>query len=780
MKRLTPVLLISLLLSDEVLHAQWIANPRADLLLGNRETLENTLDEVNGIAIDEVHHKLYVSCEDGNRVLRFDTEALRAGGPLTAAEAVFGQQDFFSTSSGLGDALLSHPGPLAVDAAGTLWVADAYNKRVLRFNSAHARVNGSRADGVLGSPNFNSTTTLFTTALQGLALDSLGNLFVSDGGRHAVYRFNNAAAKANGSQPDAVLGQTDLAGNSSGLSAVKMNKPRGICATGLGNTTLWVVDQGNNRVLRFDHAHNAPSGSAAAFVLGQPDMTTNAAGNAMSRLDEPMDVVVLGQNLYVSDPGNYRTLRFAGASPAANAAASATMRMTNNGVSSGPVRLAAEHAAGRLWGANDNTGAWFDNPGAGQAVIERTGVFGHELRTLSKPRDIAIHPVSGKVFVAEAGDNPMGVARYSSYASLLSGALPEAWVCERQSAASVDVGGGLYMAHGLSIDAQGRLWVADPITRAVYRYDNASTIGAWTPASARLGGVSGNAANQMLAPMDVYADPQGRVWVADRDNHRVLRFDNAANKANGAAADGVLGQSGFGQAVVGSPPTSSNMYHPSGIVGDGAGNIWVADTGNNRVLRFNNAAAKANGGALNGLLGQTTSGWSGAGLGFNGLDQPLQLAWQSGGHLWVSEAGNNRIMRFKNALTLANGAPATEIIGQPDCWHNDTRPDLHHVVEPGGMTVDPLGRLWVADREGNRVMRFSPGELVIKSASLTAQNKFRVQYSSIAGAQYDIESSPDLQFWSYEGTQVAGDNLTEWSTAQAIQGGRRFYRVKEK
>ncbi len=778
MKPLAPVL-ISLLLAGHALHAQWVANPRADLLLGDRETLENSITGAKGIAIDEAHHKLYVSCEYSNRVLRFDTNALRNSGPLTPVEAVFGQQDAYSESHGLSDTTFYKPGPLAVDAAGNLWVSDAYNRRVLRFNSAHAKPTGARADGVLGSANFTTTTTLLTVNVSGLAVDSLGNLFVSDSAHNCVYRFNGAAVKANGTPPDAVLGQPDMATTSHGTSSVKMYHPRGICATGSGSTTLWVVDQANNRVLRFDNANSAPSGAAAASVLGQPNMTTNAAGNAMSRFDGPLDVAVVGQNLYVSDPVNHRTLRFPGASPAVNAAANASMVDNTENVASGPYRLAAEPLAGRLWGVSASLGTWFDNPGSGHGLIIRTGVFGSEEPTLFGPRDIAIHPVTGKVFVAECGTNPMGVARYSSYASLLSGAEPEAWVCQRQSAANLNLGGGLYAPYGLSIDPQGRLWVADPVSRAVYRYDNASTMGAWTAASAYLGGASGDAANQMRTPVDVYADPQGRVWVVDKDNHRVLRFDNAAGKANGAPANGVLGQGAFGESDVGSPPNSWNLNFPCGITGDGAGTIWVADTGNNRVLRYNNAAAKVNGGAMNGVLGQTTNAWSGAGLGFDGMDQPTQLAWEAGGHLWVSEAGNKRILRFKNALTLGNGAAANEIVGQPDCWHNDTRADLSHVVNPCGMAVDPQGRLWVADRGGDRIMRFSPGELLIKSAGLTAQKKFRLQYSSIAGAQYDIESSPDLQFWSYEGTQVAGSTLTEW-TANQVANGRRFYRVKDK
>jgi hypothetical protein len=64
----------------------------------------------------------------------------------------------------------------------------------------------------------------------------------------------------------------------------------------------------------------------------------------------------------------------------------------------------------------------------------------------------------------------------------------------------------------------------------------------------------------------------------------VLRFDGAAGKANGAVADGVLGQSDFTSSA--QATTASGMSGLFGVAVDGAGRLWVADIFNNRVLRF--------------------------------------------------------------------------------------------------------------------------------------------------------------------------------------------------
>jgi DNA-binding beta-propeller fold protein YncE len=87
-----------------------------------------------------------------------------------------------------------------------------------------------------------------------------------------------------------------------------------------------------------------------------------------------------------------------------------------------------------------------------------------------------------------------------------------------------------------------------------------------------------------------------RIWVADKDNNRVLGWNNATGFTNGAAANIVLGQPDFNSRYCNdvtaplSPsnlppiPSASTLCGPEGVAVDAAGNVYVADTGNNRVL----------------------------------------------------------------------------------------------------------------------------------------------------------------------------------------------------
>ena len=152
----------------------------------------------------------------------------------------------------------------------------------------------------------------------------------------------------------------------------------------------------------------------------------------------------------------------------------------------------------------------------------------------------------------------------------------------------------------------------------------------------------------MLAPASVYVDPEGRLWVAERDNHRVMRFDDAAAKADGADADGVLGQAGFTTNT--SACDQNRMFYPRGVSGDLEGRLYVADGSNHRVLVFDNAAELPNGANASSLLGQfnfnqctaNTGGVSAA-----SLNTPSKIFFDTTANvLWVADWNNNRVLMF--------------------------------------------------------------------------------------------------------------------------------------
>ncbi len=122
---------------------------------------------------------------------------------------------------------------------------------------------------------------------------------------------------------------------------------------------------------------------------------------------------------------------------------------------------------------------------------------------------------------------------------------------------------------GVHVDASGKLWVADYGNNRVLRYDSAATLGDGAPATAVLGqpgfdtGVAATTSVGMTGPAAVLLDPTGRLWVAEQENNRVLRFDGAATLANGSPANACLAKPTFVTDTSGSTPKSSTNPTPS-------------------------------------------------------------------------------------------------------------------------------------------------------------------------------------------------------------------------
>jgi DNA-binding beta-propeller fold protein YncE len=208
----------------------------------------------------------------------------------------------------------------------------------------------------------------------------------------------------------------------------------------------------------------------------------------------------------------------------------------------------------------------------------------------------------------------------------------------------------------------------------------------------------------------VFGDAVGRIYTVEEfTNNRILVFNNAANLANGANADNVLGQANFLTGTAALPPTISSFSSPNGIYIDNANNqIWIADAGNNRVLRFavNDLTFKPNMPA-SGVLGQLDFVTRTTGKTASTMNNVFGVAVDpTTGKLFVADRNNNRVLRFSSAAKLTSGAAAEAVLGQPDDTTNTSGLSAVKMTTPVRLFVDAAGRLWVSDYGNRRVLRF--------------------------------------------------------------------------
>lgn len=270
----------------------------------------------------------------------------------------------------------------------------------------------------------------------------------------------------------------------------------------------------------------------------------------------------------------------------------------------------------------------------------------------------------------------------------------------------------------LAVDGNGTLFVVDQGTYRVLRFDSATTKANGASANGELGqpdfvssvwnysaGGSTPSEKGFETPTSVALDAAGNLYVVDQANGRVLRFNAAASKANGGSADAVFGRPNFTSKGFGS--TDSTFFTPQAVAVDPSGNLYVADGSNNRVLRFDNAATKSNGAKANGVLGQVDFTSSAKGTSADKMANPISLAVDKNGNLYVGERGNCRVLIFLNAATKANGTSADIVLGKGD-FADGTTPSATQasIYLPYQLAVDQNLNLYVADGGFNRVMVF--------------------------------------------------------------------------
>ncbi len=205
------------------------------------------------------------------------------------------------------------------------------------------------------------------------------------------------------------------------------------------------------------------------------------------------------------------------------------------------------------------------------------------------------------------------------------------------------------------------------------------------------------------------------VYIADSRNNRVLGYRYATQLIPGSPADVIIGQVDQFSNQAQNPANGgrqTGLNNPTGLAVDSAGNLYVADTGNNRILRFPQPFAAANFKQFPSLvIGQKTfststanlNGIGASTLGINGTNLGRTgIAFDASGNLWVADSGNNRVLRFPAAVLSAgpNFPAADLVIGQPDFTTSAPATSITSLTAfsgPNGVSLDSNGKLYVSD-----------------------------------------------------------------------------------
>ncbi len=662
---------------------------------------------------------------------------------------------------------MSGPSGVALDNSVSppiLYVSDSGNNRVLGFQYSTQLTPGSIADLILGQidrfsnlpqgPGTSRSVGMNTPS--GVAVDGSGNVYVADNGNNRVLRFPKPAGQASGSAqfPDMAIGQTSFntrtanaGGVGAGTLSLSTGARAGLAFDSSGN--LWVADTQNNRVLRFPAAvlKTGASGPKADLVVGQPDfvtVTAIASGISKSGLNGPQGIGFdTAGRLLVTDhfsrvvvysPGISSNaaiaIRIAGvpsiqsSTPATQVELFGPLGVTGTGA--GVIVADTQNNRVMLFPTVDTWPAESTqfSPNANQVLgqtsytvsLANQGNGDASSSSLSTPLDVATSP--SELYVADAGNNrilvfPISPSGVTATASRVIGQLDFP-----------------YFAPNLIEGKEFNLALAS--------------------------GSSGLAVSGS-AILDQSSTP-AHLYVADTQNNRVLGFKNFAALASGLqAADLVIGQPDFNRSQINYPtnnatmPNPQGLNQPTGLAVDSAGNLYVVDTGNSRVLRF--PAPYASGktalesadivigqSGFNSSVTDATAQTVLAPTGIALTADAANAAVSNTGWLVVSDTGHHRVLFFQKPFST--GMSATKVLGSLNftSYVTNGSSDPPRFNTPRGVAVDPNDRVIVADTGNHRVQIFN--------SAANINNYDTPPVSLSAGLSQPISVGPSINgFW---------------------------------
>jgi hypothetical protein len=689
----------------------------ADLVIGQPDFLSgagnnggvsaSSLDFPTGVAVDGGGN-LYVADYNNSRVLEYNAPFGACGSfPCVGGPAalVFGQGGSFTTNTankgGVSANSLDAPLGVAVDAGGNLYVADTFNSRALEYNTP--LTTDTTADLVFGQGGSFTTNTqnkggVSANSLdvpEAVAIDSGGNLYVADTSNSRVLEYDTPLTTD--TTADLVFGQggsfTTNTAEKGGLSANSLYAPQGVALDASGN--LYVADTANQRVLEY----NTPltTDTTADHVFGQEGSfttnTANSGGVSANSLSDPVGLAVdSGGNLYIADDQNNRVLEYK--TPL-------------------PTNTTADIVLGQL-----------DFIHNGGNLTDAKGLY----VPLSAATDTSVTP--NRFYIADSQNSR--VLGYKDVTSFVNGSSADLVIGQPDFLSGTANDGGLSASSlndpfGVVVDSGGNLYVADEANNRVLEYNTpfaacgsfpcvggaANRVfgqgGSFTTNTANNGGVT---ANSLDEPWGVAVDASGDLYVADAGNNRVLEYNTP--RTTDTTADHVFGQGGiFTTNTANKSGLSANsLYSPAGAAVDSAGNLYIADEGNNRVLEYNTPlTTDTTADHVFGQAGSFTSFFcdnNDSEASASTLCFPRGIAVDTHGNLYVADDENNRVLEYNTPLTT--DTTADQVFGQGGSFTstvcNSAGVSASSLCGPVGVAVDAVGNLYVADSGNSRVLEY--------------------------------------------------------------------------